>query len=178
MEGLETRELGVDEIFAKGFPVSYVFRCPSVVSGSLAVRNEIFVDLPLQTNRVSVYDAQGATIGYKVLTSAITRHEFPLSGATVAAVDSDSDGLSDEEERAYRTDPAKADSDGDKYSDGEEVNSGWNPINADPSPGQKYREHALESSVSRVSSGSLSASGIAFQSRFVPDTGLLDVSGF
>lgn len=49
--------------------------------------------------------------------------------------DSDQDGLSDEEERAYGTDPNKADTDGDSYSDGTEVKSGYDPLK--PAPGDK-----------------------------------------
>ena len=56
--------------------------------------------------------------------------------------DSDGDGLSDEEEKLYRTDPSKADTDGDFYSDYEEVASGWNPLSKDLSPGQTLRTEA------------------------------------
>ena len=50
-------------------------------------------------------------------------------------LDSDQDGLSDEEEKSQGTDPRNADSDGDSYSDGAEVRSGYNPLIA--SPGDK-----------------------------------------
>ncbi len=50
-------------------------------------------------------------------------------------LDSDQDGLSDEEEKAYGTDPYNADTDGDGYSDGAEVKSGYNPLKH--SPGDK-----------------------------------------
>ena len=50
-------------------------------------------------------------------------------------LDTDQDGLSDEEEKTQGTDPRKADSDGDGYSDGAEVRSGYNPLVA--SPGDK-----------------------------------------
>jgi hypothetical protein len=43
-------------------------------------------------------------------------------------VDSDSDGLYDREEvRVYKTDPVNPDTDGDGYLDGEEVDNGFNP---------------------------------------------------
>jgi len=45
-------------------------------------------------------------------------------------LDSDQDGLSDEEEKVYGTDPQKADTDGDGYSDGAEIRSGYDPIKA------------------------------------------------
>jgi hypothetical protein len=50
-------------------------------------------------------------------------------------VDSDQDGLSNEEERLYKTDPQKRDTDGDSYSDGVEVQSGYDPLK--PAPGDK-----------------------------------------
>lgn len=50
-------------------------------------------------------------------------------------LDSDQDGLSDQEELAYRTDPFNRDTDTDGYSDGTEVKSGYDPLK--PSPGDK-----------------------------------------
>lgn len=49
--------------------------------------------------------------------------------------DADQDGLTDEEERLYRTNPQNSDSDGDGYRDGAEVRSGYDPLKA--SPGDK-----------------------------------------
>lgn len=53
-------------------------------------------------------------------------------------LDSDQDGLSDEEERLYGTDPFNPDTDGDGYSDGVEVRSGYDPLK--PAPGDKIIE--------------------------------------
>lgn len=50
-------------------------------------------------------------------------------------LDSDQDGLSDEEEKRYGTDPENRDTDGDGYSDGAEVKSGYDPLK--PAPGDK-----------------------------------------
>lgn len=49
--------------------------------------------------------------------------------------DTDQDGLTNEEEQLYGTDPQKADTDGDGYSDGAEVRSGYDPLK--PSPGDR-----------------------------------------
>ncbi|TXI35258.1 MAG: hypothetical protein E6Q53_00075 [Candidatus Moraniibacteriota bacterium] len=49
--------------------------------------------------------------------------------------DSDQDGLSNEEEALYKTDPLDKDSDDDGYTDGVEVESGYNPLK--PAPGDK-----------------------------------------
>lgn len=46
--------------------------------------------------------------------------------------DSDSDGLTNEEERLYGTDPFSKDSDGDGYSDGVEIRGGYNPLKKAP----------------------------------------------
>ncbi|MDO8240588.1 MAG: hypothetical protein Q7T51_01190 [Candidatus Moranbacteria bacterium] len=50
-------------------------------------------------------------------------------------LDSDQDGLSDEEEKTYGTNPQVADTDGDGYSDGAEIQSGYNPLK--PAPGDR-----------------------------------------
>lgn len=44
--------------------------------------------------------------------------------------DSDGDGLSDNEEILYGTDPQNSDTDGDGYSDGEEVKNGHDPLSS------------------------------------------------
>lgn len=49
--------------------------------------------------------------------------------------DSDQDGLSNDEEKLYGTNPSVKDSDGDGYGDGVEVESGYNPLK--PAPGDK-----------------------------------------
>lgn len=57
------------------------------------------------------------------------------NGAGNIFLDSDQDGLTDEEERLYGTNPRDSDSDGDGYSDGAEVASGYDPLKK--SPGDK-----------------------------------------
>jgi len=47
-------------------------------------------------------------------------------------IDSDGDGLSDEEEiNIYHTDPHNGDTDGDGYTDGEEIKNNYNPLSND-----------------------------------------------
>src|SRR3990167_10729781 len=50
-------------------------------------------------------------------------------------LDSDQDGLTDEEEKGYGTDPNNKYSDGDGYSEGGEVFGGYDPLK--PAPGDK-----------------------------------------
>jgi len=53
---------------------------------------------------------------------------IPRNTNTSSIVDSDTDGLTDQEEvNVYQTDPKKPDTDGDGYTDGEEVDHGYNP---------------------------------------------------
>ncbi|MFH0830580.1 MAG: hypothetical protein V1895_00785 [Parcubacteria group bacterium] len=47
--------------------------------------------------------------------------------ASIKAQDGDKDGLSDLDERLYRSDPTKPDTDGDGYKDGDEVKNGYDP---------------------------------------------------
>lgn len=120
MENFSTRELGVDEIFTKGFPVAYSAICGSDLK-NFEYSLRIFTELPLQTNRVLVYEGKtGRTLSYKVLTSKVQNARFS-SGAPEKLKDTDDDGLSDEEEILYRTSPSAADTDMDFYTDYEEV---------------------------------------------------------
>ncbi len=68
--------------------------------------------------------------GYGVLVMAENN-----SDAKNIFLDSDQDGLSDDEEKSYGTDPNKMDTDGDGYSDGSEIQSGYDPLK--PAPGDK-----------------------------------------
>lgn len=61
--------------------------------------------------------------------------------------DADSDGLSNEEEKVYGTDPEVADTDGDGYSDGVEIEGGFDPLK--PAPGDRVT--ADETSVGTTS---------------------------
>lgn len=62
--------------------------------------------------------------------------------------DSDSDGLSNEEERLYGTDPLVKDTDGDGYSDGAEVRGGYDPLVKAPGDRIIQKTSVSESSVS------------------------------
>lgn len=58
-------------------------------------------------------------------------------------LDSDQDGLTDQEEKALGTNPNMADTDGDGYSDGAEIKSGYNPLK--PAPGDQLLPSATSS---------------------------------
>lgn len=58
----------------------------------------------------------------------LSDQEETLAGTDINSVDTDGDGLSDYEEvKTYLTNPLSADTDGDTYPDGSEVEKGYNP---------------------------------------------------
>jgi hypothetical protein len=66
----------------------------------------------------------------------LTDDEENLAGTDSSLVDTDGDGLSDYEEvRIYFTNPLNPDSDGDGYLDGAEINNGYNPNGSGKLPG-------------------------------------------
>lgn len=138
LQDFSTQELGIDEIFTKGFPVSYAIVCASAVP-KFNYQLNIFTQLPLQTNRILWYDGKtGTPLSYKVLTAKISKAQY-TSDAPRVLLDGDHDGLPDEEEVLYRTDPNHQDTDRDFFTDNEEVLLGWNPLSSDVSPGQSAR---------------------------------------
>ncbi|MEA1963300.1 MAG: hypothetical protein U9M94_03645 [Patescibacteria group bacterium] len=59
----------------------------------------------------------------------LTDEEEWRLGTAIDNVDTDNDGLFDREEvKVYKTDPRKPDTDGDGYIDGDEVDGGYNPL--------------------------------------------------
>lgn len=61
----------------------------------------------------------------------LSDEEELVLGTDINLSDTDSDGLSDYEEvQIYKTNPLKADTDGDTYNDGQEVKTGYNPLGA------------------------------------------------
>lgn len=65
----------------------------------------------------------------------LTDEEEARPGTDPNNPDTDQDGLTDREEvKVYGTDPLKADTDGDGYKDGEEIKNGFNP----KGPGKLY----------------------------------------
>lgn len=68
-------------------------------------------------------------VSFMVFISASAEDVF--SGKNIFQ-DGDGDGLSNEEERLYATDPFQKDTDGDGYSDGVEVKGGYDPLKKAP----------------------------------------------
>ncbi len=81
-----------------------------------------------------------------VFLASFNYHSFAADnglGKTSIDIDSDKDGLSDNEEFLYGTASNKADTDNDGYSDGVEVKSGYDPLK--PAPGDKISIKTISS---------------------------------
>ena len=76
-------------------------------------------------NAVSAFEVM-RHLGVGIKTADLNR--IPIAVVSIAAKDSDSDGLPDDLEFALGTNAYKADSDGDGYSDYSEVMMGFNPL--------------------------------------------------
>jgi len=111
---------------------------------NLATNTDIINEVPTSTLPIDIIDSEVATTtdGSPILIDApitttemidtdgdgLNDQEETLAGTDINQVDTDGDGLSDYEEiKTYLTNPLSADTDGDTYSDGSEVKNGYNP---------------------------------------------------
>lgn len=131
--------LMIDEVYSAWFPISYTFSCSEKVVTPL-IKITFLNEVPLQTNRLYIYQTLSGTLtrtDYKVLNAKKDSHTLSLMvWEKVVIEDSDSDGLSNEDERLYGTDPKNRDTDSDGYSDLVEIQSSWNPLSKELSPWQ------------------------------------------
>lgn len=132
------------DVLTKWLSTNYSFTCSEKID-NFYLYLDYFLEFKLQTNRITIYDLNNwikdlKPIIYKVLTPKINSLNLDLNNLNVVRIDSDSDWLSDEEEKVYLTDPNKIDTDGDNYTDKEEIDFGWDPINSNLWPWQEYRE--------------------------------------
>jgi ABC-type nickel/cobalt efflux system permease component RcnA len=145
MYNFELKQDDAHQILTQWLATNYSFKCESDIK-NITLDIKYFIEFPLQTNRVTLYNLTNGIknikpLLYKVLTNKIYRLEVDINNInSLKHLDSDNDGLSDEEEKIYATDPNKIDTDGDNYSDREEVDFWWNPLNPEMWPSQEYRE--------------------------------------
>lgn len=141
-------ELMVDEIYSWGFPISYIFRCDAKIYNPIITIN-FLVDVPLQTNKLSLYrtiDGEMKRSDYRVLNARKNNHSVSFSLKSEKLADTDMDGITDEDEYIYRTNPHKSDSDDDGYNDALEIEKSWDPISSRLSPWQKAYDGVQNSS--------------------------------
>ncbi len=84
--------------------------------------------------------------------------------------DSDDDGLNDGKELELGTDPNKADSDGDGFTDGDEVAAGTDPNNADSIPSATEEDGGLPIWALFIASEQSSAGNSGGDDKPEPDT--------
>lgn len=90
------------------------------------------IDFEEIVNQAMVGRIGNPTMNYDASQTFVASDEItiPIDGdIDNLEIDSDNDGLTDEEEIFLGTDPNNPDSDGDGYSDGEEVKNGYDPKN-------------------------------------------------
>ena len=140
----ELRQDDAHQILSQWLATSYSFICDNDIE-KLDIEVKYFIEFPLQTNRITFYNLNNGIknikpLLYKVLTNKIYNLEIDINNINNnVRIDSDNDGLSDQEEKIYATDPHKIDTDWDNYSDREEVDYGWNPIDPELWPAQEFR---------------------------------------
>jgi len=85
------------------------------------------LQLSIDMNSETSFKNYNAKITVEVPTGAKTIEEIEQTITQSFATDTDKDGLSDQLETVYGTNPNKADTDGDGFSDGDEIKNGYNP---------------------------------------------------
>ncbi len=105
----------------------FVTVVPGIASTTVVNPVEIITSsTPTSTESVVTPSIIEATIDSD--SDGLTDSEEKIAGTNLNVIDTDNDGLSDYEEvKIYHTNPLKADTDGDSYPDGVEVKSGYNP---------------------------------------------------
>lgn len=107
----------IDEVFTRGFPISYEIRCNNTIRDP-----HIYItfcnDIPLQTNKLSIYtknpNGEFVRADYRVLNTKKTSHIFFSENTEKTTIkDTDNDGINDEDELIYGTNPNNRDTDGD-----------------------------------------------------------------
>ena len=88
----------------------------------------MFSDTPGQPAEPAVQNVDQVSQPVDTDRDGLTDQEENLYGTNPERVDTDHDGLTDRDEvKVFETDPNNPDTDGDTYPDGQEVRSGYDP---------------------------------------------------
>lgn len=124
IENILVTKLEEYQVLTSWMEITYWFSCEKKLE-KWEVEINFFNNFPLQTNKLSIYDAnisEQTPFSSIVLTPSLNKYSFDLSKKTnYCKVDSDWDWISDEMELVYKTDPKKIDTDNDFYTDYEEI---------------------------------------------------------
>ncbi len=138
------------EIMGGGMEMDYNIDCSAEIA-KLDFVNKLFIEYSdLQTNKMvffkdgemQTFTKDGEDQMERIMTAKITSSSFDFKNTgnnNIRIIDTDKDGLGDDEEILYGTDLSIPDSDFDGYTDKEEVYNGWDPKDWKISPGQKEK---------------------------------------
>ena len=155
MTDLNIPPLDEFEIMGSGLEIDWSVKCHKEIE-KLEITNTLFIEYSnLQTNKINIFhnnEKQEIQQGNKniseiILTYKVFSARFDFQNKENNKIDfndKDNDGLSDEEEILYATNPELADTDNDGYNDKEEIENGWDPLFSEISPGQIKLEEKEE----------------------------------
>ena len=142
IEKIEIMQLEEYQILSTWLEINYNFKCEKYIKNWI-IKVSFFDNFPLQTNQMVFYDLNdNSTVPFEtiVLTSKIQDYEFDLENKNKKCiVDSDWDGLSDEQELIHKTDSFLVDTDWDFYTDYEEIFYSWLALDKNMWPNQTLR---------------------------------------
>ena len=115
---------------------TFVENIPSVDTTTSEATSPIAAATTTEINTPVTTTTTAKNISVDSDSDGLTDEEELVAGTNINLIDTDNDGLSDYEEvKIYKTNPLVADTDGDGYSDGQEVRGGYNPNGSGKMPG-------------------------------------------
>lgn len=130
-------------VLSNGLEMNYRFECETIIQ-KLDVYVNFFTNFPLQTNQFLIYNLNDPTknilVDSLVFTPTMKNFTFDLNQKEKKCeIDTDGDGLSDNQEARYKTQKNNIDSDGDFYTDYEEIYGSFSPLDKNYGPNQLPR---------------------------------------